>query len=659
MNLGPMNLRISRALWLLFVLLLGLTVRLIFLAYGGVIPDSDEAIVGLMAQHIAEGRQWPIFYYGQHYMGSLEPTLTAPVFMLFGQDAWTLKAVPLISCLLFIYSVYLLGCRIGGLTAGKIASFLAAVPPVAFVEWSTKARGGFIEVLLLGTIALNLAVSALRQSPPRRATLLLLAFVLGLGWWVNNQAIFYIAPIGLCLAPHMLRTCGFVRSLRHAAECFAAFIIGGLPFWYANLMVKPRFATFKQLGGHSKFPKETLEHLYGVFDDSLPILLGARRFWTHDDVFVESTAIAFALSVVTLIGVAIVFRRRIASRGLGLLLLMLFMTPLIFSLSAYGWLTIAPRYLLPLYSVWFVLIGVAATQLPSRLVTVLPAGFLLIALCSNYLGGISVPGQPFVANGERVSKDHTELYRWLEKRHFRHIRTNYWIGFRIAFETKEHVTFTLLDEPHGVRIPRYQEIGRDYLEETPFLLVPSQETKVAAALQQIDVPYVRSEVSGYVILEPVATLGMYLADPLDMHQIVDEEVLPVFNVRTTSRQSWSNQLVDGNASTRWGSGQPQQPGMFIEGEVLEGSVVQGIEVDLGFWLTDSARYLSVQVEQAGGQSCSIFDGTTAVLHDILGRILRFSTPPLKARKIRLEQLGSDPIFDWSIAELEVRGRREK
>jgi hypothetical protein len=33
--------------------------------------NSDEAVVGLMARHILDGKR-PVFYYGQAYMGSLD-----------------------------------------------------------------------------------------------------------------------------------------------------------------------------------------------------------------------------------------------------------------------------------------------------------------------------------------------------------------------------------------------------------------------------------------------------------------------------------------------------------------------------------------------------------------------------------------------------------
>jgi hypothetical protein len=53
--------------------------------------DSDQAITGLMAKHLIEGRAFPVFYYGQNYMLGVEAYLTAPVFALAGVSITTLK----------------------------------------------------------------------------------------------------------------------------------------------------------------------------------------------------------------------------------------------------------------------------------------------------------------------------------------------------------------------------------------------------------------------------------------------------------------------------------------------------------------------------------------------------------------------------------------
>src|SRR4029079_1186882 len=46
--------------------------------------DSDQAIVGLMAKHLAEGRAFPLFFYGQHYMLGVQSWMAAPLFLIGG-----------------------------------------------------------------------------------------------------------------------------------------------------------------------------------------------------------------------------------------------------------------------------------------------------------------------------------------------------------------------------------------------------------------------------------------------------------------------------------------------------------------------------------------------------------------------------------------------
>ena len=58
--------------------------------------DSDQAIVGLMAKHLAEMRAFPVFYYGQSYMLGVEAYLAAPLFAVAGASVVALK-LPLLA----------------------------------------------------------------------------------------------------------------------------------------------------------------------------------------------------------------------------------------------------------------------------------------------------------------------------------------------------------------------------------------------------------------------------------------------------------------------------------------------------------------------------------------------------------------------------------
>lgn len=53
--------------------------------------DSDQAIFGLMAKHIAEGRAFPMFIYGDQYMLGVQAWLAAPLFLVFGPSVAVLK----------------------------------------------------------------------------------------------------------------------------------------------------------------------------------------------------------------------------------------------------------------------------------------------------------------------------------------------------------------------------------------------------------------------------------------------------------------------------------------------------------------------------------------------------------------------------------------
>src|SRR5262245_31707648 len=95
-NLFMHNARDAKAvLTVAGLLLCALVPRLILLLVTDFNIDSDEAIVGLMAKHFAEGRPWTVFYYGQDYMGSLEAMVAAGVFSVFGPSNAALKCVPL------------------------------------------------------------------------------------------------------------------------------------------------------------------------------------------------------------------------------------------------------------------------------------------------------------------------------------------------------------------------------------------------------------------------------------------------------------------------------------------------------------------------------------------------------------------------------------
>src|SRR5215472_6389784 len=85
----------------LALILCGTLLRVLLAALRWPLLNSDEGTMGIMALHIAYRGEHPIFYYGQHYMGTLEAYIAAGFFRLFGASVFTLRLGPVLMFVLF------------------------------------------------------------------------------------------------------------------------------------------------------------------------------------------------------------------------------------------------------------------------------------------------------------------------------------------------------------------------------------------------------------------------------------------------------------------------------------------------------------------------------------------------------------------------------
>ena len=123
---------------------------LVFVYYEQADFDSDQAIVGLMATHLAEGRAWPLFFYGQLYMMGVQAWMAAAVFLLAGPTVFGLK-LPLVVINVATGGVLVwLLVREAGLRwwqAMTATAWFALLPPVT-ASRMVQAQGGTVEPLL-------------------------------------------------------------------------------------------------------------------------------------------------------------------------------------------------------------------------------------------------------------------------------------------------------------------------------------------------------------------------------------------------------------------------------------------------------------------------------------------------------------------------------
>ena len=202
---------------------------------------KDEAIVGIMSLHALQGK-FPIFFYGQAFMGSIEAYINALVFMVFGSSVRTLEVSSLVVSVSMIYLTYLVGRRFFDRATGLLAALFVAIPPTYIMKWSHEARLHYGLTPAFGMVMFLLSHSIVCGNRTARGKNLLYAIlgvVAGLAWWTNMLSVYYLAAIAtfLMVMDVRWRILGLKPWLG-----IVGFFIGGLPLWVYNL--KHEFGTF-------------------------------------------------------------------------------------------------------------------------------------------------------------------------------------------------------------------------------------------------------------------------------------------------------------------------------------------------------------------------------------------------------------------------------
>ncbi|HKQ50036.1 MAG TPA: hypothetical protein VJZ71_18315 [Phycisphaerae bacterium] len=192
--------------------LAAIAVRWPLISRGETLLHSDEAIVGLMAQDIAAGERFPIYFYGQRYMGALEAYVIAAISPLIDNPITALRMGPALFFAALVAVQYLMLTRLFGRHGGLIGAATLLVGSPMFAQWSISARGGYIEVLLWGSLLLWsysewFSRGAFTPSAGEgeggggvghpTACKLMFGLLLGSGFWLNPSIVLFAAPIAL------------------------------------------------------------------------------------------------------------------------------------------------------------------------------------------------------------------------------------------------------------------------------------------------------------------------------------------------------------------------------------------------------------------------------------------------------------------------------
>ena len=267
----------NHRVWLVLFLATGtgLALRLILFNASGWRFDYDEGMAGLVAIRIMHG-DFPVFHPGQPYLGALESYILAPIFRLFGPTPITLKSVPWLVSGGYVFTTGLIGWRAFGARIGALASLLAACAPTYLLSIGTKTWGATAETLFLGNLAILLTyetVELTRTPSTRNRSVVALAFVGGMAFWVSWLIAFYALPI-LSLLFWKARP-----TLRQQWWKIAtAFLLGSAPLWVYNMNHSLETFTFllEDQATDDVTWGEILEHFN---HDLVPRLLSGDSTW--------------------------------------------------------------------------------------------------------------------------------------------------------------------------------------------------------------------------------------------------------------------------------------------------------------------------------------------------------------------------------------------
>jgi hypothetical protein len=121
--------------------------------------DGDESTIGLMALHIAQGRHFPAYFYGNDYMGALEAYLAAPVVGLFGPSVLALRLpMVLVLYVAFGWLMYRLTTRLYTRWFAVLVVGLMALGSDHIVSMQLRASGGYPELSAAGALVMLIAV---------------------------------------------------------------------------------------------------------------------------------------------------------------------------------------------------------------------------------------------------------------------------------------------------------------------------------------------------------------------------------------------------------------------------------------------------------------------------------------------------------------------
>ena len=417
-------------------------------------PDSDEAIVGLMARQILHGRL-TTFFWGQPYGGPQEAWLAAPVFAVAGTSLLALRTVTFALTAAGVVLVWRVGIRTIGERAAAVAAALFWLWPPFDVYWLVHERGFYGSDVVYCLLLLLLALRIVERPTPARVGIF--GLVLGLGFWQTAQ----VVPIALpTIAWTLWRE---PRALGRAWAGLVGLVVGALPWLVWN--IRHDWASLLPRASAQQYA-----HSLRLFvSPLLPMLLGLRAPFTSQPVVPKPLMYAVYVAVLAAFAHGAVRTRR---TNASLLYVVAACFPLIWAIARrVTSQTSTPIYLVVLSPVVVLLVARLARRTPAAVAVLVACG--AVTVVSLHRMEVPLARSP---DHPPTPRSFAALVRVLDAQHLTRVYADYWIAYRLTFATRERIVAAVLPQSAARWLPYQREVASS---PDGYVFFPGERLRIA------------------------------------------------------------------------------------------------------------------------------------------------------------------------------------
>lgn len=323
------------------------------------------------------------------------------------------------------------------------------------------------------------------------------------------------------------------------------------------------------------------------------------------------------------------------------------------------------RYVLPIVSALPVLLAAGLDRILTR--SRLVFGVLLaVVLTGQVWGNLTLArlwGDPVIVERDIHLPETGPVRDYLAGRGIQKAYANYWIAYRITFESGENIVCA---EPYNQRFPGKPVKFLDSVQtatNVAYIYVTARDKDFSAeefeeAMPKLGIVCTRTNIASFTVFHDFRIPGE--------EGVARWVEVPHKNwtVTTTVNGGEAGALHDGNIWTRWSLGAVQTPGAKVTVDMGAVRNVGRMRLDLGAWPTDFPRGYRIRTSvdgavwsvatERGPLRWNLFwrEHHPAFLSQ-KGDYMTLSFPSSDARFVEIELTGASKRFGWSIAELRL------